>query len=196
MSHPDVPEMPPFEPRWPFLTALAVFVLAMLALCWPMLDGRFLVGPASDQFTAGYGFRLFGAEFFREHGRIPEWNPFLFGGMPFIAAMHGDIFYPTAWLRWILPVDTAMNLGFAVHLVLAGAGMYAFLRALGLTWTAGLVGGLAFELTGIVASLVKPGHDGKMFVSALTPFMFLALLRAVRDRRLWGYGAAALLTGL
>ncbi|HEX5819790.1 MAG TPA: hypothetical protein VFY20_12970, partial [Gemmatimonadales bacterium] len=167
MSHPDVPESAPFTPRWPFLTALAVFVVAMLALCWPMLAGQFLVGPMSDQFSAGYGFRLFGAEFFREHGRIPEWNPYLFGGMPFIAAMHGDIFYPTAWLRWILPVDTAMNLGFALHFVLAGAALYLFLRAIGSSWTAALVGGLAYQMTGILASLVKPGHDGKLFVSAL-----------------------------
>lgn len=196
MSHPDVPRSPSFEPRWPFLTALAVFIVAMLSLCWPMLAGRFLVGPMSDQFSAGYGFRLFGAQFFREHGRIPEWNPYLFGGMPFIAAMHGDIFYPTAWLRWILPVDTAMNLGFAIHFVIAGSALYLLLRALGSSWTAALVGGLAYELTGILASLVKPGHDGKLFVSALAPFLFLGLLRAVRDRKPWGYGVVALVTGL
>ncbi|MFL5506342.1 MAG: YfhO family protein [Gemmatimonadales bacterium] len=196
MSHPDVPDSSVFTPRWPFLTALAVFVVAMLSLCWPMLAGKFLVGPMSDQFSAGYGFRLFGAEFFREHGRIPEWNPYLFGGMPFIAAMHGDIFYPTAWLRWILPVDTAMNLGFALHFVLAGAALYLLLRALGSSWTAALVGGLAYELTGILASLVKPGHDGKLFVSALAPLLFLGLLRAVRDGKPWGYGMVALVTGL
>ena len=77
-----------------------------------MLAGRFLVG--DDQYIAGYGFRLFGAEMFRATGHIPEWNPYLFGGLPFIAAQHGDIFYPTAWLRWLLPIDTAMNLGFFV----------------------------------------------------------------------------------
>ena len=98
-------------------------MLAALTLCWPMLGGRFLLG--DDQYVAGYSFRLYGAEMFRETGHIPQWNPYLFGGLPFIAAMHGDIFYPTAWLRWFLPVDTAMNLGFALHLVLAGFAMYA-----------------------------------------------------------------------
>ncbi len=159
-----------------------------------MLQGRFLVG--DDQYIAGYGFRLFGAEMFRQTGHIPEWNPYLFGGLPYIAAMHGDIFYPTAWLRWILPVDTAMNLGFLSHIVLAGVTMYAFLRALRLSWTGALVGGLAYELTGIVTSLVRPGHDGKLFVSALAPLMLLALLRAVRDRRPSGYGILAITVGL
>ena len=146
--------------------------------------------------SRGYGFRLFGAEMFRATGQIPEWNPYLFGGLPFIAAQHGDIFYPTAWLRWFLPIDTAMNLGFFAHIVLAGATMYAFLRALRVSWTGAVVGGLAYELTGIVASLVRPGHDGKLFVSALAPLVFLALLRAIRDRRPWGYGLLALTVGL
>jgi len=185
-----------WEPPRPAVVALVVFVLAALALCWPMLVGRFLVSGQSDQYVAGYAFRSFGAEFFRAHHRIPEWNPYLFGGLPFIAAQHGDVFYPTAWLRWVLPVDTAMNLGFAVHLVIAGCTMYALLRALRTGWTGALVGGLGYELTGIVASLVKPGHDGKLFVSALAPLALLATLRAIRDRRWSGYGLLALTVGL
>ena len=90
---------------------------------------------------AGYAFRSFGAEFFRAHHRIPEWNPYLFGGLPFIAAQHGDVFYPTAWLRWFLPTGTAMNIGFALHIVLAGVAMYALLRAFRLGWAAAVTGG-------------------------------------------------------
>ena len=194
MSPTDDIARAPFEPRRPALLALAVFLLAALTLCWPMLAGKFLLG--DDQYVAGYGFRLFGAEMFRRTGHIPEWNPYLFGGLPYIAAQHGDIFYPTAWLRWVLPIDTAMNLGFAAHIVLAGATMYALLRGLRVSWTGAVAGGLAYELTGIVASLVKPGHDGKLFVSALAPLAFLALLRAVRQQRTDGYGLLALTVGL
>ena len=193
MSPTDAPENM-LEPKWPKALALGIFVAAALTLCWPMLGGRFLLG--DDQYVAGYSFRLYGAQMFWETGHIPQWNPYLFGGMPFIAAMHGDIFYPTAWLRWFLPVDTAINLGFAVHLVLAGFAMYLLLRALGASWTAGVVGGVGYEMTGIVASLVKPGHDGKLFVSALAPLAFLALVRAVRDRRPGGYALLALVVGL
>jgi hypothetical protein len=194
VSHAEPETTHGFVPPRPALVALAVFIAAALTLCWPMLSGRFLVG--DDQYIAGYGFRLFGAEMFRQTGHIPEWNPYLFGGLPYIAAMHGDIFYPTAWLRWFLPVDTAMNLGFFAHIGLAGVTMYGLLRALRAGWTAALVGGLAYELTGIVASLVRPGHDGKLFVSALAPLMLLALLRAIRDRQLGGYGVFALTVGL
>lgn len=184
----------PTAPRWPNLAAWLVFGLAALTICWPMLSGQFLLG--DDQFIAGYSFRLFGAEEFRRTGSVAQWNPFLFGGLPFVAAGHGEIFYPTAMLRWVMPVQVAMNLQIAVHLVLAGWFMYRFVLALGGTWGAAIGAGVAFELTGIMASMVSPGHDGKMMVTALTPLMFLGLLRAIRDHRLAGYGMVALVSGL
>jgi hypothetical protein len=161
---------------------------------WPMLTGQFLAG--DDQVIAGYAFRDFGAEHFKTHGSIPEWNPYLFGGMPFIAAMHGDIFYPTAWLRWLVPTGMGMNLGFFIHLVIAGGAMFALLRGLKLSWTAAVAGGLAYELSGILASMLNNGHDGKLFVSALAPLAFLALLRAIRHGRIGNYGIFALVIGL
>ncbi len=194
MTSSDPIELTPWEPRWPRTLALVLFVLAALTLCYPMLGGRWLLG--DDQFLSGYAFRLFGAEMFRSTGHIPEWNPYILGGLPFIAAMHGDIFYPTAWLRWIMPVDMAMNLGFAVHIILAGLFMYLFLRALKLGWTAALVGGLAYELTGMVTSMMRPGHDGKLYVSALAPLALFALLRAIRHRKFWGYPLFSIVIGL
>lgn len=148
-------------------------------------------GTRSDMYIAGYAFRLFGAETFRATGSIPEWNPYLFGGLPFIGAMHGDMFYPTAWLRWIVPVDIAITWGMVVHFVLAGWFMYRLCRALGLSWSAGLVAGVAYEFTGIVASQMSPGHDGKLFVSALAPLAFWTLLHAIRRGRTWAFGAFA-----
>src|SRR5690606_16201011 len=114
----------------------------------------------------------------------------------FIGGMHGDIFYPTAWLRWLVPTDIGMTIGFFVHLVIAGGAMYALLRALGLAWTAAVVAGVGYEMSGIVASMLRPGHDGKLFVAALAPLAFLALLRAIRHGRIGGYGALAIVIGL
>ena len=195
MTHP-APERttPIFEPGRGWLVAVAVFVLAALTLYYPIFSGQVIWG--SDYYIAGWAFRHFGAEYWRQHHAIPLWNPYIFGGLPYVGATHGDIFYPTAWLRWFLPLDVATNLTFAGHLVLAGAAMYALLRGLALSWTAAVTGGLAYQLTGIVASQVSPGHDGKLFVSALAPFLFLALLRAIRGQSTAAYGAAALLIGL
>jgi hypothetical protein len=157
--------------------AFALCLGAAMLLLWPLLTGQMLFGGSrSDMFIAGYSFRLFGAESFLKDGAIPQWNPYLFGGLPYIAAMHGDIFYPTAWLRWIMPVDVAITLGMAIHFVLTGWFTYRFCRSLGLSWNASVIAGVAYELTGIVASQMSPGHDGKLFVSALAPLAFWTLL--------------------
>ena len=119
----------PFEPRRPALLAGLVFVLA--AADRLLADApRASTCSATTSTSRATGSASSAPRCSAQTGRIPEWNPYLFGGLPFIAAQHGDIFYPTAWLRWILPIDTAMNLGFAMHFVLAGAAMYALLRAL------------------------------------------------------------------
>ncbi len=191
------PDPLPWEPRWPRATALLVCTLAGLTLLWPLLTGQILFGGMrSDMFIAGYSFRLFGAEQFLATGAIPQWNPYLYGGLPYIAAMHGDIFYPTAWLRWIMPVDLAITWGMAVHFILAGWLTFGFARALRLGWSAAITAAVAYQLSGIVASQMSPGHDGKLFVSALTPLGFWVLLAAIRGTQRWAFGAFALVVAL
>ncbi len=178
------------------LAALGLLTLWVAVLSIPLWGGGFLAGPWSDQYATGYAFRHWGAEQWKALGHVPLWNPEIFGGLPFVAAMHGDIFYPTAWLRLVLPTDLAMNLGFLVHYVLAGLFTYGLLRLLGTSWTAAVVAGTAYQLSGVVASYVSPGHDGKLFVTALLPLALIGLVLAIRRRRLEGYGVLALAVGL
>jgi hypothetical protein len=188
----DVAEPVLTAPARPMLWAAATYAVATLLLAWPALLGRFLVNPRSDQYIAGYAFREFAASFMRETGSFPLWNPYLFGGMPYVAAMHGDIFYPTYLLRLVLPPDVGMTWGMILHVFLAGLFTFAFLRAVGLGFFGALLGGLAYMLGGNIAGLVSPGHDGKIFISALLPLVLLLVHRGVRDGRAWAWGGLAL----
>ncbi len=186
-----------FLPPRPTLVALAILSLWIVILSVPMLSGQFLAAPGiNDQYTAGFAFRQWAADQWHAQGGVPLWNPTLFGGLPFVAAMHGDVFYPTAWLRLFLPTDLAMNLGFVVHYVLAGAFVYWLLRSHKASWTGAVVGGLVYQLSGVIASYPNPGHDGKLFVTALLPAGLLALTYAIRRDRLDGYALFALVVGL
>ena len=176
--------------------AALAYALATLALAYPALSGQFLVNPHSDQYMAGFAFRDFAAQALRAGHSIPEWNPYMFGGLPYVAAMHGDIYYPTALLRLLLPTDVAMTWGFVIHMVLAGLFTFGFLRAWGFGFYAALVGGLGYLLGGPLASYAAPGHDGKLFVSALLPLALWLLVRGVRDGRMWAWGMFAIVVGL
>lgn len=187
---------PPATPRLAWLWVTLVHAAATLALGHPALGGRLLLNPRSDQYIAGYPFREFARQHLLETGSIPQWNPYLFGGMPFVDAMHGDTFYPTALLRLLIGTGPGMTWGLLIHVFLAGLFTYAFLRSMGLSFFAAIVGGVAYQMGGNVAGLVSPGHDGKLFIAALMPLALLLVTRGVRDGRHWAWGPLALVVGL
>ena len=193
----DAPESTPVAPRFAALWATLTYAICTLLLAWPAVLGGFLVNPRSDQYIGGFPVRDFAGQALKAGQGIPQWNPYLFGGMPYIAAMGvGDIFYPTALLRQLLPTDVGMTWGFILHIFLAGCFTYGFLRASRLQFFSALVGGIAFMMSGAVAGLVSPGHDGKLFVSALMPLALWMLTYGIRDGRLWAWGVLALTVGL
>ena len=65
-----------------------------------------------------------------------------------------------------------------------------------ISWVGSVVGGLAYQLSGIIISYARPGHDGKLFVSTMLPLACLALLAALRDKRAWGYPLLAVAVAL
>jgi hypothetical protein len=185
-------EDPPHAGVW----AALVYALCTFALAYPALAGKFLVNPRSDQFIGGFPVRDFAAASLKAGHGIPQWNPYLFGGLPYIAAMHGDIFYPTFILRALLPTDVALTWSFIIHLFLAGCFTYLFLRGWGVRFYGSLVGGLAYMLSGPIASYASPGHDGKLYVSALLPLVLWLLVKGIRDGRAWAWGGLAISIGL
>ena len=186
-----------FTPPRPNLLALAILSFFVVILSLPMLSGQWLAAPNGDQYSSAYAFYAWEAADWRSTGSLPLWNPMILGGLPFVAVVtHGEILYPTALLRAFLPVHVVMNLGFFVHYILAGYLTYLFLRRLTVSWTGAVTGGLAYQLSGILISLVQPGHPGKLFVSTMLPLVFLALVAALRDRRWWGYPLLAVAVAL
>ncbi len=197
MSHPQraAPATAPYTPAHPNLLAFGFLSLWIVILSLPMWSGQFLAGPYSDQATDGYAIRWWSAMQWRATGHLPQWNPFLFGGHPVFTGF-GDLFYPSAWLRLVLPTAIAMNLAFVVHYVLAGLFLYWLLRLLHVSWLGAVTGATAYQLSGVVVSLMSPGHDGKLFVTAMLPLMFIGLVLAIRHRRIEGYALFGLAVGL
>ena len=183
-------------PRFATAWAALVYFVASMTLAYPAIAGRILLNPISDQFKAGYSFREFAAQSLRSGHGIPLWNPYLEGGLPYVAAMHGDIFYPTALLRWLLPTDIAMTWEFPIHVFLCGLFTYLFLRAWRFSFWSALIGGLAYMLGGSIAGYAYAGHDGKLFVSTMLPAALWLLTRGIRDGARSSWGAMAIVVGL
>ncbi len=181
-----------YEPKRPTLAALGLLSLWIAVLSVPMLSGQWLGSPWGDFNPAGYASRTWGAAWWHRLGHVPLWEPELFGGMPYLGAGHGDIFYPTSFLRLVFPIAPVFDFGFVLHYLLAGLFTYWLLRRLGASWSASVVAGLAYELTGLLASYPSPGHDGKLFACTALPLAFLGLVLALREKRPVGYGVLAM----
>jgi hypothetical protein len=157
---------------------------ALLAVVFaPLLAGGVLANPMSDG-KDGYVTRHFAAEIIRRWGEIPRWDPYIFGGLPFLGAMHGDQAYPISIaLRAVFPPALGIGLGIVIHLWLAPVGLFVFLRRLRLSVGAACVGATAYGIGGPLVGLLFPGHDGKIYVLGLLPWGLIALLEAARTGR-------------
>jgi hypothetical protein len=150
-------------------------------------SGDMLFG--TDTAALGYFARKFYADIVTGAHAFPFWNPYVQGGLPFVDAMHGDIFYPTTLLSFVMAVHRAIGWKLVIHVFLAGVFMYLWLRRLGISREASLWGGAAYLLAPVLVSTVYAGHDGRLFVSALAPLLFWATDRAVAEHRLAPYAA-------
>ena len=66
-------------------------------------------------------------------GELPTWNPFEFGGIPFLATIQAAVFYPPVRLAWaVLSGEQAYALLLTLHLLIGALGGALLARDLGL----------------------------------------------------------------
>jgi len=180
-----------FREKWPYLYFL---ILTVIVFAGFIFSDKMLFG--SDTVEAGIFFRSFYADFVREYHRIPLWNPYIFCGLPFVDAMHGDTFYPLAALQFILPLFKALGYKLVITVFLAGVFTYLYLRKMEFSTWASVIGGTIYMLSGFLVSLVYAGHDGRMYVTSLLPLLLYALEVGFRKKKLLGWWPFAVAFGL
>lgn len=178
-----------------FFIACGVYVLAAGIVLGPTLfSGQSLVlSKAGEDMTGQFlAWRDFGFSQLRE-GRLALWNPYLFCGAPFLGGFQSALLYPPNWLYLILPLPTAINVGIALHLVLAGIAMYCWVQHRRLHPVAPILAGLIFMFGGTYFLHIYPGHLTNLCTMVWAPLIFLSIDRLTSEPG-WGgawLGAAA-----
>lgn len=150
-----------------------------------------------DTLGLGYMARAFFAQALQSGTGFPLWNPQILGGTPLLESFAaGDALYPTALLLLIMDTHRALGWKLVIHVFLAGLFMYGWLRTVGGSRWAATLAGAGFLLAPYMVTLVYPGHDGKLFVTALTPLLFLTTERALRSGRLKDFSLVGLSVAL
>lgn len=147
-----------------------------------ILDGSTMLY-GDDMINEGLQLRSFGiAEILSGRG-FPLWNPFVYGGQPYLAILPGPVFYPSTLLYLVMPLHRAIGWTFVLHTFLSGVFAYMAARSLRLDRSSSTIAGFAFMLTGFVVSTLYGGHDGRMFAMVLMPLAFALLENGIRSGR-------------
>ncbi len=161
------------------LLPLIVFLALACVLLWPVLFGGRVLMPggmiqamspwsatqardADDSWNAllwdsaayFYPARDFLGRSLRS-GTLPLWNPYQMCGTPFLANFQSALLYPPNWLFALIPTARAIGWLAFLHLFLAGAFTYLFLRGIGIGRIGSTFGGVAFMLSGFAVTWLE-----------------------------------------
>ena len=192
------------------LLAVGALGVVTAGFFWRLLFTENVWMPAGGGDLAGFLFPTyqFAAQWWTR-GVIPLWNPYNFGGTPFVGDIQTALFYPLNLLTYVIsnPLQYRDLEYLAVlHFFIAGVGMYALLRysrffesGRGLGIPAALAGAFAFEFSDLF--IIHFGNLNLIATAAWLPLIFLFFMLAVEiqitrepqsSHRIAGYWFAAL----
>ncbi|MBI2469729.1 MAG: YfhO family protein [Planctomycetes bacterium] len=105
-----------------FLLTIAYFYNVIIPL-----DSSVLSDQNTDTRHQLFYWRYFGFNTLAK-GIIPLWNPYIYGGTPFVGGVQSAIFYPLNLIYLIFPIHVAINYSIILHVFLSGVFTYLYLR--------------------------------------------------------------------
>ncbi len=116
-------------------------------------------------------------------GEIPYWNPYTYGGTPFLANMQSAVFYPLDLMLFVLPMEWFYGFSLLLHLLLAGTGAYLFARVCGATPLPSMVAGIAYGLSGFTMIHIPAGNHLTYAGAAWVPWILFATVGFIRTNK-------------
>jgi len=160
------------------LAVLGILLGLVLIFYYPILfGGKFLWEDFVEQ---EFPFRTLAASSLAA-GHIPQWNPYVFCGMPFVADIQVAFWYPMNMVQSFFVSDghlspVVMQWFIILHYFVAAAGMFYLVKQIFKTddWSA-LFAAIVYAFSGYLTA--QPMHQMIVYQLALFPFVVLLFLR-------------------
>ncbi|UCF70139.1 MAG: hypothetical protein JSW49_08030, partial [candidate division WOR-3 bacterium] len=176
------------EVHWNKILIVLLFVIPLIYFASFLSPSKMLGG--SDYIIGGYPFEKWSLE----QKELPLWYPHVFGGIPVLGSPVGGPLAPLAQLRHIIPPQTVLTLSFVLMFFLAGLGLYAYLKEIGLSKYTATLGAVIYMFIGNLATTPQAGHLGRGASVALFPLMLFFVHRGLRLKSLLYFLCMALTT--
>ncbi len=183
------PQRPPPQKRSPAEPVLlqlktwmvgAIFLLLTLIFHSSILFGdKFLWEDFVEQ---EFPFRNLAASSLAQ-GILPHWDPYIFGGMPFMADIQAAFWYPTNLLQTLFVSNGHVSAGvmewfILLHYAVAGFGMFFFVRKiLALDDWSSLFAGITYAFSGYIVAQAM--HQMIVYHMALFPWVVYFFMRGL-----------------
>ena len=181
------------ERRWD-LHCVSLLTGIYLAFFWRTVSGAaYRPADGGDLVSFLYPTYRFAAQTLSQ-GKLPLWNPHLYGGAPFIGDIQAGFLYPPNLLLFLLnpTFDYRWMQWLSVgHLWWAGLGVYVLVRTFGQSRPAALLAAVAFGLCDVL--FIHLGNLNLIAVLAWSGWILAACHRMLTQGSLLWAGAAAAL---
>ena len=173
------------HPALPYLFCLAIALLFTWRIVF--LGWQPFLGDIPAQFLP---WKAFAREALAD-GRIPLWNPYTYGGCPFLANLQSAVFYPIDLLLYCFPIQYHFGSSLVLHMVLSLWLMILLGTSCGLSRWASCVAAVAYGLNGFVMIHIPFGNHLTYTAIAWAPGLLWAALRATQAPKLRATDCAA-----
>src|SRR5262245_13783051 len=141
--------------RQPDIFAVAFQCLFFLLFFWKGIFGGHLL-ITSYPVLYSHPLRTAAWETIRS-GQLPLWTPFIFSGYPMLSMAQLGLCYPITWGYLFLPSPWAEEIYVLAPFLLGSVFTFLYLRAIGRSRAASVLGGLSFGYGGMMASWLANG---------------------------------------
>src|SRR5439155_1992445 len=175
----------------PDLLAVLGFIALAILLFWPVFfAGQFVPRGGGDLVSFIYPRYAFAARYVRV-GVLPLWDPYLYGGQPYLADVQSGILYPPNLLAFLLfrGFDyRKLEYLTIAHYAFAGVFAYFWARQLRIGRFGALVAGIVWETSGFLVAHL--GHYNLIAAAVWLPLV-LGLLQPALEGGSFALVAAA-----
>ena len=170
------------------LAAVSVTLAPILYFITPILKGHVLC--PDDGILQNVPFRVAAAQIIKS-GFLPLWDPYIFSGMPLLAAAQPGVLYPLNWFYLIFSPAAATNLMVVSSYMVAGLGAYLYARRIGTSISGSVLTALAWQFSGALVGQIA--HINIVQNSAMLPWLLWSIEAYAQTAKL---RRGALLAGL
>ena len=176
----------------PTVMATALLVVVVAFLFNPVIFGGKTFGSPDSLSPKAVGMAL--NEVAEEIGEFPQWQPWVFSGMPSAEAFThiSKLYFPEHLFKLFFLPGMMIQM---LHLIFAGIGCILLLRHLKCSPFAAALGAVGFMVTPYMTTMVVHGHGSQMMTAAYIPWIFWLTVRLWEKPNLWDTGWLAILMG-